>query len=94
MADTPTPGPGELLARCRANAVKAKRGQEQTYRCPACQDLGWIQTRGVTYAGRKDSTLEQPCSGPTGTGCAYQAWRDEQRTKARPQVVEQRGRMD
>lgn len=92
MTDTPNPGPGELLARCHHLAARAASDREQLYRCPACQDLGWVEILGTTYGGRKQSRIEQPCTGPTGAGCAYRAWRDEHRSQARP--VERRGRMD
>lgn len=92
MAEPTTTGTG-LADRCQALAAKARHDQEQLYRCPACQDLGWIPTKGTTYGGRKDSPLEQPCTGPTGTGCAYRAWRDEHRPRPRT-ITPERGRMD
>lgn len=83
----------QLIARCRAMAVKAKRsGQPQTYRCPACLDLAWVYEQGTTVGGNK-AEVARRCTGPTASGCPQIRYDDEQRAR-KQQVASGRGRMD
>lgn len=85
-------GRGELIARCRAMAVKAKRMHgELTYRCPTCRDLGWVFESGTTHGGVRDVEVARRCNGPTASGCPFVRFEDERRPK--PQATS-RGRMD
>lgn len=87
----PIPNPGELLARCRANAVKARQaGRTAMWRCPACEDLGWVLERGTTVGGHRDVPVARRCTGPTASGCAW--WRHE--LDRQPKVKPARRRMD
>ena len=71
----PIPNPAELIARCRANAVKARQaGRTGSYRCGACQDTGWVFEQGETVGGHKDVEVAKRCEGPSLQGCPYRKW--------------------
>lgn len=88
----PIARPDELIAKARANAVRAKRaGTGHLYRCPTCHDQGWTLSEGTTLGGHEGVEVARRCQGPTLTGCAHTAWQDKRRVeKATPR----RGKMD
>lgn len=79
--DSPQPAvTGELVARIRAAAVRAKRaGRTASYRCPTCQDTGWVFGIGTTYGGHHQVEIAARCQGPTATSCLYDTWRTKRR---------------
>ena len=99
MSQDPTAEPtpvlaGEMIARLRANAIKAKRARgEPTYRCPSCADTGWTFRPGTTEGGHRNVECAHRCHGPTASGCLYDTWRRELRVAERPRTARDR-RMD
>lgn len=85
-------GAGEILARCRANAVRARQaGHEARYRCPVCADLGWVFETGRTDGGHSGVEVAKRCAGPSLTGCMFSKYRDEKKAERATAI---RGRMD
>lgn len=94
---TRRPGRGELLARCGEFVDLARRlgRTDDLYRCPACQDTGWVFATGTTVRGGEGVPVAARCHGPTATGCAYTVFEQERRARlATPTPKPARGRMD